>query len=68
MSEREPTFEEARAELERIVAQLESGQVALEEALTLWRRGEELLRICVAKLDAAQGAVDELTRHSPAAQ
>jgi len=68
MSEREPTFEEARAELERIVGQLESGQVALEEALTLWRRGEELLRICVAKLDAAQGAGDELARHSPASQ
>ena len=33
MSEREPTFEEARAELERIVAQLESGQATLEDAL-----------------------------------
>ena len=68
MSEREPTFEEARAELERIVAQLESGQVALEEALALWRRGEELLRICVAKLDAAQGAVEDLAGRAPASQ
>jgi exodeoxyribonuclease VII small subunit len=56
----EPTFEEARAELERIVAALESGQASLEDALALWERGEELYRICVGKLDAAQGRVEEL--------
>ncbi len=58
----EPTFEEARAELERIVARLESGEAELEDAVSLWERGEELYRICVAKLDAAQGRVDELAR------
>jgi exodeoxyribonuclease VII small subunit len=56
----EPSFEEARAELERIVAQLEGGQTSLEDALALWERGEELYRICLAKLDAAQGRIDEL--------
>lgn len=58
----EPTFETAQAELERIVAQLESGQVELEGALVLWERGEELYRTCLAKLDAAQGKVEELGR------
>jgi exodeoxyribonuclease VII small subunit len=58
----EPSFEEARAELERIVAQLESGEAGLEEAIALWERGEELYRLCVAKLDAAQGRVEELGR------
>jgi len=58
----EPTFEEARAELERIVAQLESGEVGLEDAISLWERGEELHGLCLAKLDAAQGRVDELSR------
>jgi exodeoxyribonuclease VII small subunit len=58
----EPTFEAARAELERIVQQLESGRVELEEALVLWERGEELYRICLTKLDAAQGKVEELGR------
>ncbi len=57
----ETTFEEARLELERIVAQLESGQAGLEDALALWRRGQELLRLCTEKLDAAQGAIEELT-------
>jgi exodeoxyribonuclease VII small subunit len=58
----EPTFEAARAELERIVSELESGRVELEEALVLWERGEELYRTCLAKLDAAQGKVEELGR------
>jgi exodeoxyribonuclease VII small subunit len=58
----EPTFEEARAELEKIVAELESGRAGLEDALALWQRGEELYRICLAKLDAAQGAIEELGR------
>ena len=60
----EPTFEEARAELEKIVAELESGRAGLEEALALWRRGEELHRLCLAKLDAAQGAIEELGRRA----
>ena len=41
-SAEELSFEAARAELERIVQQLESGQVELEEALVLWQRGEAL--------------------------
>lgn len=57
----EPTFEQARAELERIVAQLESGDAGLEDAISLWERGEELYRLCLAKLDTAQGRIDELT-------
>jgi exodeoxyribonuclease VII small subunit len=56
----EPSFEEARQELERIVAQLESGQASLEDSVALWERGEELYRVCVAKLDAAQGKIEEL--------
>ncbi len=56
----EPTFEEGRAELERIVAQLESGEAELEQAIALWERGEELYRLCLAKLDAAEGRVEEL--------
>ena len=57
-----PTFEDARRELESIVARLESGRAELEEALALWERGEELYRHCLAKLDAAQGKIEELHR------
>ena len=58
----ETTFEEAQRELERIVAQLERGQADLDEAVALWRRGEELYRFCAAKLDAAQAGIEELGR------
>jgi exodeoxyribonuclease VII small subunit len=60
----ELTFEQARAELERIVAELESGRADLEEAVRLWERGEELHRLCVARLDAAEGKIEELGRRA----
>lgn len=58
----ELTFEQARAELERIVAQLEQGQAELEDAIELWERGDALYRLCLAKLDAAQGRIEHLGR------
>ena len=58
----EPSFEDAQKELESIVQRLESGEASLDEAITLWERGEELYRICSAKLDAAQGRIEELAR------
>jgi exodeoxyribonuclease VII small subunit len=56
----EPTFEQARDELEEIVRKLEDGRTSLDEALTLWERGEALHALCRAKLDAAEGRVAEL--------
>ena len=62
MTETEPTFEEAQRELESIVTRLERGDAALDEAIALWQRGEELYRFCIAKLDAAQGEIEQLER------
>jgi exodeoxyribonuclease VII small subunit len=56
------SFEDAQRELERIVDRLEAGDVGLDEAITLWQRGEELYRHCLAKLDAARGRIEELAR------
>ena len=58
----EPSFEEAQKELETIVQRLESGEASLDEAITLWERGEELYRICSTKLDTAQGRIEQLAR------
>jgi exodeoxyribonuclease VII small subunit len=58
----EPTFEQAQAELEQIVARLEDGRASLDEALALWERGERLYAFCREKLDSAQGKVEELAR------
>ena len=62
MSEPELSFEQAQAELETIVQRLEQGQASLDEALSLWERGEQLYALCRAKLDSAQGRVEELAR------
>jgi exodeoxyribonuclease VII small subunit len=60
------TFEEAQKELERIVQQLESGQADLDDAIKLWERGEELHRLCLEKLDSAQGKIETLKPIEPA--
>jgi exodeoxyribonuclease VII small subunit len=56
------TFEEAQKELEAIVERLERGDAGLDEALTLWQRGEELYRFCAEQLDAAEGKIEELAK------
>jgi exodeoxyribonuclease VII small subunit len=63
-----PTFEEAQRELEQIVERLERGEVNLDEAIQLWERGEELYKVCVSKLDAAQGKIEELARRAESAR
>jgi exodeoxyribonuclease VII small subunit len=62
-----PTFEEAQAELEQIVARLERGDVGVDELTKLWERGEELYRICASKLESVQGKIEELSRSAQAA-
>jgi exodeoxyribonuclease VII small subunit len=62
VSQAEPTFEQAQAELEQIVERLELGRATLDEALALWERGEQLYAFCRERLDTAQGRVEELAR------
>lgn len=54
------TFEVALAELDRVVALLESGEVGLEEAVRLFEEGRGYLDICRARLAACQARVEEL--------
>jgi exodeoxyribonuclease VII small subunit len=61
MTDAELTFEQAEAELRKIVERLESGEAGIDEALELWERGEALYAICRERLDTAEGKVEELT-------
>jgi len=54
----ELSYEQARDELQKIVATLESGNIGLEESLQLWERGEELAAICQAWLDGARAKLE----------
>lgn len=47
-------FEEAMLELEKIVQQLETGDVQLEDSITLYKKGMELSAFCQQKLQHAE--------------
>jgi exodeoxyribonuclease VII small subunit len=59
------SFEDLQRELDELVARLERGDVRLDEALALWRRGEEIHRACVALLDQAELEIEELRLTDP---
>lgn len=61
----ELSYEEARDELIEIVARLETGQVGLEQSMTLWERGEALAARCTQWLDAAQAKVAAAAGNDP---
>ena len=53
----QPSFEAALAELEKIVASMEAGQMSLEQSLAAYKRGAELLNLCQGALQEAQQQV-----------
>ncbi len=53
-------FEAALAELEKIVAKMESGEQTLEEAMKSFQRGIELTRACQQGLKEAEQRVEKL--------
>ena len=55
------SFEQAMAELERVVGLLERGDVALEESITLYERGAALRKRCDTKLKEAEEKVAAIT-------
>lgn len=56
----EPDFEKTLAELEKLVVNLEEGNLSLDESLTGFKQGIELTRQCQAVLDNAQQTVEQL--------
>lgn len=48
------SYEAALAELEQMVAQLESGQLPLDQLMAGYQRGAELLKFCRSKLEAVE--------------
>lgn len=53
-------FETALAQLEALVARMESGEMALDESLAAYERGVELTRICQRRLEQAEQQVKVL--------
>lgn len=55
------SFEAALDELEKIVGQLEKGQVPLEESIRIYERGEALRRHCDTLLKQAEAKIEKIT-------
>ncbi|WP_343612193.1 exodeoxyribonuclease VII small subunit [Novosphingobium sp.] len=53
-------FEEALRALESVVRQLESGEVPLDESISLYEKGEKLRAACQARLDAATARIERI--------
>lgn len=51
------SFEEAMAELQQLVAQMEAGELALEASIAAYKRGSELVKYCLAQLDKVDSQV-----------
>jgi exodeoxyribonuclease VII small subunit len=59
--EKPQTFEESVAQLEQIVAAIESGQIGLEESLAKYEQGMALVKRCRGILDSAEKRIEQLT-------
>ena len=57
----EMSFEEAMAELEKVVGALERGDVALEQSIALYERGAELRAYCERRLREAEERIEKIT-------
>ena len=58
----EKTFESSLAELEKIVEQLENGDLPLEESLKLFETGVKLSRVCRDRLSEAERRIEVLMK------
>ena len=56
-----PSFEQALADLERIVRELEDGKIGLEDALARYEQGVTLLKRCYGQLRQVEQKIVELT-------
>jgi exodeoxyribonuclease VII small subunit len=54
------SFEAAYAELERIIAQLDTGDLPLEDSVTLYERGKQLSEYCQRLLDHAELRITQI--------
>jgi exodeoxyribonuclease VII small subunit len=59
-----PSFEESIAQLEQIVAAIESGQIGLEQSLAKYEQGMELVKRCRTILDNAEKRIEQLNETS----
>ena len=64
MAETKASFEEQLAALEKVVEQLERGELTLEDSVRLFEEGVRLSKACKGELDTAEGRIELLVEGS----
>jgi exodeoxyribonuclease VII small subunit len=59
-AQKEPTFEEALAQLEAIVTSIEQGKIGLQDAIVQYERGMKLIQHCRSVLGDAEAKIQQL--------
>lgn len=59
--EKKPKFEEALARLEKIVADMESGELQLDDMLAKFEEGRKLVQLCSSELDSIRQRIEKVT-------
>ncbi len=57
MANHTPNYEDAVSELEKLIAEMESGKLSLEQTLAAHKRGAELIKQCHVLLDQVEQQV-----------
>ena len=65
MSEKKPKFEEALTRLEKIVADMESGELQLDDMLKKFEEGRKLVQLCSSELDSIRQRIEKVTATEP---
>lgn len=64
MAKTKMTFEESMSRLEEIVNELEKNEKPLDETITLFEEGLQLVKACDEKLKNYESQIDELIKNS----
>lgn len=64
---RESSFEDAMARLEKLVEEMESGDLPLEEILQKYEEGNRLVKLCAARLNEAEKRIEVLMKEKDGA-
>lgn len=61
------TFEEAKEKVERIIQNMEQGNLPLEESISQFEEASKLIKYCQDKLDGYRGKIETITMETSAA-
>ena len=64
--QKKPTFEQALADLEKIVTDVEQGKIGLEESIDQYEKGMKLIKHCRTILEAAEKRIETIAQDTPA--